>query len=177
MVKIYKLKLTLLQQDILRYLYINSSKVFNARALALALNVSQPAISKALPKLKKEDLITVTKGKRFSIALNRENPLVIRLKRVDNLKQLYEISFVKHLISVYNHPKAIILFGSFSKGEDIEKSDIDIAIITSKKISLDLEDYEKKLKRAINIHEVDLNKVSKEFKNSLYNGIVLEGSL
>lgn len=177
MVNIYKLKLTLLQQDILRYLYINSGKIFNARDLALALNVSQPAISKSLPKLKKEDLITVTKDKRFSIALNRENSLVIGLKRADNLKQLYESGFVKHLISVYNHPKAIILFGSFSKGEDTEKSDIDIAIITSKKASLDLGDYEKELKRVINIHEVELNKVSEEFKNSLYNGIVLEGSL
>ena len=93
----YKPKLTLLQQDILRHLYINAGTSFNARALALALDVSQPAISKALPKLKKEEFITVTKDKRFSITLNRENPLVIGLKRADNLKQLYESGFVAYL--------------------------------------------------------------------------------
>ena len=70
----------------------------------------------------------------------------------------------------------IILFGSYSRGEDIENSDIDIAIISNKKLNLDLEKYKRFLNRVINIHEINLNKISSEFLFNLYNGIVLGGS-
>jgi len=52
MVKINKLKLTLLQQEILSFLFEKAGKIFNARSLAKNLHVSPPAIAKALPKLK-----------------------------------------------------------------------------------------------------------------------------
>ncbi|MBI2135854.1 nucleotidyltransferase domain-containing protein [Candidatus Woesearchaeota archaeon] len=71
---------------------------------------------------------------------------------------------------------AVILFGSYSRGEDIEGSDIDIAILTNKKLELNLERYNKKLERHINIHEILVEKISAEFKANLWNGIVLEGS-
>lgn len=69
-----------------------------------------------------------------------------------------------------------MLFGSFSRGEDTENSDIDIVVITKKGLSLNTEKYDKVLKKRVNIHEVDLIKISEEFKANLANGIVLEGS-
>lgn len=177
MVKICKLKLTLLQQAILRHLYINAGESFNARDLALALNVSQPAISKALPKLKKEELITVTKDKRFSITLNRENPFVIGLKRADNLKQLYESGFVEYLYNSLPGATAI-LFGSYATGEDTLTSDIDIAIIGVKENQLDLSEFEKYLKREIILNFYsEYSAIEKPLLNNILNGITIKGAV
>ncbi len=110
------------------------------------------------------------------MAANRENIDFVRYKRLYNLEKIYTSGIINYLSNVYNHPKNIILFGSFSRGDDVEGSDIDIAIITKKKLSLNLLKYEKILEKGINIHEIDLDGVSKEFKANLANGIVLEGS-
>ena len=78
----------------------------------------------------------------------------------------------------YLHEKfplnVIILFGSYSRGEDIEKSDIDIALDTKEKI-LELKEFEKKLNKKINIEFIDFNKISKELRDNIINGIILSG--
>ena len=71
MVNTSKLKLTSLQERILRYLFIKAGKLFTARALSRGLEVSQPAISKALPNLEKENFIQVTKDKEFKKTFDR----------------------------------------------------------------------------------------------------------
>ena len=74
-------------------------------------------------------------------------------------------------------PKVIILFGSASMGEDTENSDIDI-YVNSKAKKLNLEKYEKALKRKVNIlFEEDFNKINKELKNNIINGTIMEGYL
>ena len=57
MVNITKLRLTQLQTEILRALFITNGSTINQRQLALRLNVTQPAIKKALPSLKKINFI------------------------------------------------------------------------------------------------------------------------
>ncbi|HLD39243.1 MAG TPA: nucleotidyltransferase domain-containing protein [archaeon] len=174
----YKLKLTILQQEILRFLFINSGEAFNARGLAMPLGVSQPAIAKALPLLKKYEFIRVSKdrkSKRLSIELNMENPLVIGLKRADNIRQIYESGLVEFLKE--NFPScAVIVFGSFAKGEDTHKSDIDIAIIGTKNKDLDLSDFEKKFMKEIRINFYkSLKEINNELKSNILGGILLSG--
>lgn len=180
MVNIYKLKLTILQQEILRFLFINTGKSFNARNLAIALEVSQPAISKALPELEKVGYIKVQRdklSKRLSIELNRGNPDSIGLKRADNLKQLYDSGFVKFLYDYYEGA-AIILFGSYAFGEDTVTSDVDIVIIGIKKEKPDLTKYEKMLERTITINYYDsLKDIDKHLLSNILNGITLKGAV
>ncbi|MBU4308308.1 MAG: nucleotidyltransferase domain-containing protein [Nanoarchaeota archaeon] len=88
---------------------------------------------------------------------------------------LYESRLIDYLKKFYEEPKSIILFGSYSKGLDTEKSDIDICVITDKNDLPDLTIFEKKLNRKINIINSNINNMKKEFKNSLINGNVLEG--
>ncbi len=177
----YKLKLTLLQQDILRLLFINTGRSFNALQLAKALKVSQPAISKALPNLEKNKLILVEKdkeSKRLKIELNRENNFVIWLKRADNLKQIYESGFAEYLYDAYPSAETIILFGSYSFGEDNVKSDIDIAVVGSKGKNEDLAEYEKILERKINInYYISLKDIDKNLKENILMGMVLKGAI
>mgnify|MGYP001576023803 CR=1 FL=1 len=76
------------------------------------------------------------------------------------------------------HPISIILFGSYSKGEDIETSDIDILIISKAKKELKFLEIEKKLKRKINIMIVeDLKKLDSLIVDKIYNGIILYGGI
>ncbi len=85
------------------------------------------------------------------------------------------------LIKMFHNPQAIVFFGSFARGEDIEKSDIDILIITPNKHLLNKEEiisYEKEFNRTINIHILPtLEKSERAFKNAVANGIVLHGYL
>ena len=180
MVNISKQKLTKLQNEILRLLFVKTGKPLNALRIAQILVVSQPAVSKALPELEKLGFVKIMKNKesgRFSIELNRDNHKVIWLKKVDNLKQLYESDFVQGLYD--NFPGAtVILFGSFSSGEDTINSDIDIAIIGVKKKNFDLSDFEKVLEREININYYGSWKlIHKNLKDNILNGIILKGAV
>ena len=180
MVNIYKLKLTNLQQEILRLFFVKAGISLNARGVARALEVSQPAVSKALPLLEEENLITVDKdkeSKRLSIKSNRDNPKVIWLKRADNLKHIYESGLVQFFYD--NLPAAtIILFGSYAFGEDTINSDIDIAVIGANYKDIDLTKFNKTLERVIIINYFKSFKaIDKHLLNNILNGIVIKGSV
>lgn len=178
MVDIYKLKFTVLQLEILRFLFVKAGTSFNARVMAKALSVSQTAVSKALPLLEKEELVKIEKRSgRWSIKLNIDNPKVIALKRAENLKMFCEsgaISFLEDKL-----PGAtIILFGSYSRGDDTITSDIDIAVIGRKEKNLVLAHFENILERKINLNFYpSLKEVRKELRENLCNGIVLSGGI
>ncbi len=175
MINTSKLKLTSLQQDILRLLFIKAGTKLNQRDIANFLKVSPPAVMKALPNL--NNFIKISKNKRWSIELNRDNQNIMHLKRVDNLKQIYDAGLADFLENEF--PGAtIILFGSYSRGEDLINSDIDIAVIGRKDKLLDLTKYEKELERQININFYDsFTKIHKNLKENLCNGILLSGGI
>jgi DNA-binding MarR family transcriptional regulator len=165
----YKLKFTLLQQEILRFLSIKSGLSFNARRLSQHLNVSQTAIAKSLPLLEKENFIKIEKDResaRLAIELNRDSPKVIQFKRAENLKLIYESGLIDFLKQKFSESE-IILSGLYSKGEDIYSSIIYLIIIGPKK-NLNLNDFDKILDRRINL--VFYNSI-----NEIDNKILTEG--
>ncbi|MGV8171148.1 MAG: nucleotidyltransferase domain-containing protein [Candidatus Woesearchaeota archaeon] len=180
MVNINKLRLTNLQNEILRLLFINAGIQLNAHRIAKLLNVSQPAISKALPLLEKESLIIVKKdsiSKRLSIELNRDDTRALWLKRVDNIKQIYDSGLVQFIRDQLPEV-TVILFGSYSNGEDTIHSDIDLAIIGTRYKGLDLKKFEKILERDISINNYEsFKKIDKHILNNVLNGIVLKGAV
>ena len=161
-------------------MFIRVGDELNARQIANRLEVSQPAVSKALPFIEELNLIKLNKDKetkRFSITLNRENHKVIQLKRVDNLKLLYESGFVDYIEKEFAGA-TIILFGSYSKGEDTEKSDLDLAIIGRKEKHINTENYEKIFDRKIYINFYNsLKEIHKNLRENILNGIVLKGGV
>ena len=176
MVNIDKLKFTGLQRDILEFLFDHPRGSFNGREVARELGVSAPAVKKAIKYLVEEELINVEKKVILDIRLNFENPFVMRLKKLHNLSKIFDSGVVDYIYDVCL-PNSIILFGSYSLGEDLENSDIDI-FVESKSKKLDLKDYEKFLKRDISIFfEGDFSKLSKELRNNIVNGVVLKGYL
>lgn len=179
MVNIYELKLTILQQKILRLLYIKAGIQINKNQIAKILNVSQPAVMKALPDLEKRNMIKIKQDKesrRWAIEFNRDSQNMIWLKRVDNLKQLYDSGLVDHLYKAIPE-STIILFGSCAFGEDTINSDIDLAVIGTKK-EVNLKNFEKVLERNININYYPSFKdIHKYLLNNILNGIALKGAV
>ena len=180
MVNIYKLELTVLELEILRLLFVKVGKSVNQRKISRLLDVSPPAVKKALVKLEEKNYVIVEKDedtKILSISLNRDNYDLVFLKRADNLRLIYESGLFKFLERQFPG-KTIILFGSYSKGEDTIYSDLDIAIIGGKSRIADLSEYEKVLERVINLNFYEnFNKIHINLKENLFNGIVLAGGI
>ncbi len=180
MINIYKPKLTNLQQGILRLLFVKAGISLNQRQLANYLKVTPPAVIKALPDLEKHNLIKVRQDKetkRWAIELNRDNYKVMQLKRADNLKLVYESRLADFLEKEFAGA-TIILFGSYSRGEDLANSDIDFAVIGRKDKLIDLTEYEKILERKINLNFYEsLKEIHINLKENLCNGIVIVGGI
>jgi predicted nucleotidyltransferase len=176
----YKLKFTRLQNEIFRTLCIKAGMKFNQSVLAKMLKVSPTAIAKAILLLKKEELIKFEKGDNINlnfVSFNRDSEKAVFFKRTENLKMLYEFLLIQFLYN--NLPgSTIILFGSYSKGEDTMQSDIDIAVIGYKDKDLDLIEFEKKFERKININYYESwQGINKHLKNNILNGITLIGAV
>lgn len=160
------------KEKVMELLFNFPNKKFHIRELSRILKISAPSVSKAIKQLEKENLII--SEKRFLVEIKANlNQDFRNLKRVYNLKTIYNSGLFNYLTEKFQID-TIILFGSYSRGEDVEKSDIDIAIIGKEK-KLDLENYEKKLNKKINLEFLDLGKITKELKDSIINGIVLNG--
>lgn len=156
----------------------NPTKTAHIREIARLTGFSPAGALKALKKLIKQDLIIETRTKVVTnYQANRESPKWSPLKKAYNFYSLYASGLVEELVNSYEEPEAIVLFGSYAHGTDAEKSDIDVAIVTSSEITADLSKFENVLMRKINIIELDISKAKKEFLNNLANGIVLHGHL
>lgn len=131
-----------------------------------------------IEELLQENIIIKKKGERFfGFIAHRENANFFFYKRVYNLVCLKTSGLLEYVIdSMY--PQVIIVYGSYAKGEDIEESDIDLFIGTKVKKKLDLERFEKGLKRRVHIlSETNIQKVHTLLKGEIINGIVVYGYL
>ena len=110
-----------------------------------------------------------------AIELDRDNQKVIELKRIENLKQIY-MSGLSDFLEDEFPGCVVILFGSYSTGEDITSSDIDIAVVGSKEKDLDFTEFEKLLGRVVIINYYDdLRKIDGNLRQNIINGITLHG--
>ncbi len=168
--------------NLLEYFIKEPEREFHIRELAKLTKRSPTTVSKYLIKFKKDKILNSKKKfNHLFFKANIENPIFKDLKLFYNIKKLRESGLVDHLIEEFNHPEAIILFGSFRKAEDFPKSDIDMLVITSLKKEINLIKFEKILGHKIQLFlhsnkEIDNMKVkNKELLNTWANGLVLNG--
>jgi Nucleotidyltransferase domain. len=132
-----------------------------------------------LDALTKEGLLNVMPtGVVSNYSGNYQNEKFVALKRSLNLYSLYSCGLVSALEEFYHTPKCILLFGSYARGEDTDKSDVDLAIVTKSEDMPELEKYESFINKRISISLVkNVREEDSNFINSLANGIVLSGYL
>lgn len=165
------------REKILEYYFDKVSSRINERMLAKEIKTSHTSVSIVSKELIKKKLLIVEKDSiQNKLGLNIENKEVIFYKRIHNLKRIYHSGLIEYLESIYEMPKSIVVFGSFSFGEDNEKSDIDLAIQTKLQKNVDLTQFEKKLNHKIDLFFLTEN-LPEELKKSIYNGVVLKGRI
>ncbi len=171
-------KFTKTEKEILDFLFKYPTASFRGRALAVKIKRPVSGVIKSARSLESQNLVKISKDFTLSIRLNRDNKETFILKRINNLKSLYQSGLVYYLSDKFPG-STIIIFGSYSYGEDTEESDIDIAIIGYSEKHLDeLARYSDKLKREVQLHFFkDIKSVHKNLKENIVNGIVLEGTI
>ena len=150
---------------------------FHIRELSRMTGLSAPTVSTIVRGLAGESILVLKREKQVESAYAAPGDSFRRLKQFVNLMSIHECGLVEKITLAYNYPAAVVLFGSYSRGEDTKRSDIDIGIVTKRRADFSTARFEKKLGRKISIHELELEKAAPEFLNDLANGIVLEGYL
>jgi predicted nucleotidyltransferase len=169
---------------ILKYFINEPEREFHVRELAKIIKKSPTTISKYLTQMEKENLLL--SRREFGHLLfraNNESQDFKDKKLFYNINLIRRSGLINHLESELNYPKAIVLFGSFAKAENIPSSDIDLMIVTSSKKELNLIKFENKIGHSIQLFLVNPSKIEQMKKsnpqllNNFINGFILSGYL
>ncbi len=162
------------------YFYLYPTRKLRVREIERVVKVPLPSAIRYANELHGEKMLQEIKISNIKLfAPDRASKQFIRGKLLFNLKQLYDSGLVDYLKEKYFNP-TIILFGSYSRGEDVEDSDIDLYIEGPSKIEVsELERFGRRLKRNIQIfNHKSLNLIKNPaLKNNIINGIRLNGQL
>ncbi|RMF05880.1 hypothetical protein D6764_03690 [Candidatus Woesearchaeota archaeon] len=165
------------RRAIKEFFFTHPSEKLRVREIERKLDLSLPSVIEQCKRLEKEGILAkVEIGSVFFYTAARTNRKYILEKKLFNIRRLYESGLVDYLKEELHNP-TILLFGSYSRGEDTEESDIDLYLETSSKKTPELHSFEAKLKRKIhifkhkNIHEIK----NPHLANNIINGITLNG--
>jgi len=135
-----------------------------------------PSVRNHVKKLEKEGFVKREKTGVYESYIASKNELFKVYKRNDILLRLQESGLVSFLADRFV-PDAMVLFGSASRGEDVEESDIDLLVMAKEK-SVDVRKFQNTLKRRIALHlEQKVSDIPRDFLNNIINGIVVYGYL
>jgi predicted nucleotidyltransferase len=161
---------------VLKLFFDSPTKGFQLREICRLAKLGMPSVKLHIARLEKHGMVKKEKGSIYANYKASRNEGFRLYKRNDMLARLSESGLIERLVEQFS-PDAIVLFGSASRGEDIESSDVDILIVAKGK-SMDLKKYEADIKRKISlVFEPDIKDVPKELRNNIINGIVLHGYL
>jgi len=168
-----------IKEKIKEYFFINPTSKLRVRQIERELKLPLPSVIRYCKELEKEGILkkeVISGISVYSADKSSKNYLIE--KKLFNIKQLYTSGLIDYLINEYSN-SVIILFGSYSRGEDIEKSDIDLYVETAKRQEFNLQRFENKLNRKLqvfnyrNIKEIP----NLHLANNIINGIVLNNFL
>jgi len=154
---------------------------FSLNDLSKALNISKTTANITVSQLVKDGFLNVSNiGKLWRIKANQDHRWFETRKIPFNLRVIYECGIIEWIEKNIQNAKAIILFGSYRKGDDIAESDLDIAVEVSGNKNLEICSvniqelgYRKNVKA--NIHLFSRNRINLNLFANIANGIVLSG--
>ena len=143
----------------------------HVRKLARLTNVSPTTVITLINPLIKQNLLKQEKeGKNHVLSVNYNNSNFTFFKKWTNLFLFLNSGLIDEIKDKTDN---IILFGSYAKGEDVEKSDIDLAIMNNINI-IDLIKYEDILNRKIQFHIIE-KKTNNYLMDNIRQGIIIKG--
>ena len=158
------------------YFFLHPTARLRVRQMEREVKVPLPSAIRYAKELEMEGILKSTIIAGITVyAADRSSPHFLLEKKLHNLHSLYSSGLIAYLAAELSNP-AIIIFGSYAKGEDVESSDIDLYIESASK-NVSLEPFGKKLQRKIQLFQykhLSLVK-NKDLANNIINGIVLNG--
>ena len=161
--------------------FLSPTKYHYLMDVSRNVGLAHTSVKKNLDRLIQLGLIIETVEKRgyrkFPLyKADTNNKLFKTQKMLYNISSILESNIIDY-IEEKLMPKSIVLFGSYARGEDTENSDVDL-FVECKKEELNIEKFEKKLKRKIELHfNEEFISYAKELKNNIVNGMVMSGFL
>lgn len=182
-----KIKLLEESEAILKVLYwffAYPNKELSLSDLSKNVEISKTNANKIVTQLIEENFLKKEiLGKTWRISCNQEHRFNLTMKIPFNLSQIYESGVIDKILKEIPNAKATVLFGSYRKGDDTEKSDIDIAveIVGDEELSVRhlgiIEQIGYRKEVLVNLHIFSRNKIDLNLFANIANGIVLTGFL
>lgn len=166
-----------IKQIIEEYFYLNPTIKIRVRQLERKLNLPLPSVIRYCKELEKQGILKKIKIDNVVFySADRANRDYLIEKKLFNIKSLYISGLIDYLVEELSNP-GIIVFGSYSKGEDIENSDIDLYIETLSNKEINLKKFEEKLQKKIQVfrHKNLIGIRNVHLANNIINGILLNG--
>lgn len=139
---------------IVGFLGKNREKLCTMHELSTLLKIPYATFYRQVRKI--DDLLVLkTVGKSKVVELNWENPIIKAHLIVSSDEErkdfLLRQPFIKKIASELSTEDIVVLFGSYAKGKETEKSDIDVLVINSKgDKTISFSKYELLFKKKIN---------------------------
>ena len=161
--------------------YNHPTKHWHFEQLLHEAGLSRAQTNEWIQKLRQENIITRIKprGKMPYYVANYEHPHYQNSKRLYALQKLHESGLMDYLVSL-DKAEAVILFGSFSRWDWYDSSDIDIFVYggTDK---VYVGKFGSILKREIQVfsgkNEHDLTQMGPTLLRNIIKGITIKGTL
>ena len=114
-------------QKVLKFLVMHSGKPCYEREIARGTRISYGSANYVLNQLYKKGFVKrKVEGRMYYYSIDMSNPIIREFKILNNF------FFIEPVIEKLKpYTRKIILYGSWASGTDIEKSDIDLFIISS----------------------------------------------
>lgn len=160
------------------------NKEISLSDLSENLEISKTTANRVVSRLVEEGFLNLeVLGRIWRISVNKGHIFNYSKKIGFNLMMVYESNIIEEVHKMIPNPKAIVLFGSYRKGDDTEESDMDIAVEVTDNKELQIIDAKFKPYMGyrgevpLRIHVFSRNKIDLNLFSNIANGIVLEGFL
>jgi len=145
------------------------------REFSRKLKISPNTAQRFLDLFLKEDFINEEKKANLRIfKANLDNIVFRQIKITYSIKKIRNSGLIDFLKEKFS---SVILFGSIAKGLNEDKSDIDLVCIGKDIKKINSYDFEKKLKKEINLHIFSRGKWKKQAteNKAFYQDIIVDG--
>ncbi len=182
--EIEKLKKSGALLKILYWFFAFPTKEMSLSDLSKETGVSKSTANTMVAELEKQGFLKKeVLGRTWRISCNQQHRYNLGIKVPYHLSLIYELGILNALYQIIPNPRAVILFGSYRKGDDTEKSDIDIAVEVLGNEDLQIKPlgtlqqigYRKNI--PVNLHIFSRNKIDHNLFANIANGIILSGFL
>ena len=182
--KFEQLELNEAYQKVLNWFFAYPTREITLTDLTKLVNISKTTANRIVTQLADEEFLKIEKlGKLWRISCNQSHPYNMTLKIAYNLSLIYQSGIIERVLELIPNPTSMVLFGSYRKGDDIESSDIDIAVETLGDEEMHIIEegivpnmgYRKNIK--VNLIKFCRNKIDLNMFANIANGILLYGFL